>query len=283
MDISLGIITYKDRKIDGLLESIKKQKLQKVRVKEIIVVCIEADKRHIRNLLRKYGFEKAKILTDKKRKGKYNAVNLFFKEAKSGILVMSSGDILLHEAAVESICRPFSDSRTGIVAARPLPMNINSENMLGFTVELLWELHHIISYQQPKFGEFIAFRNLGFILPKTAVDEETIASIIYSRGYKGRYAENAVIYNKGPGTVHDYIKQRRRVYCGHMQLRKISGYKVPTLDSVRIISHLLKRKELLKHPLKALYAISLESAARALGFFDYIAGKDYAVWKIIKK
>ncbi|MEK6916337.1 MAG: glycosyltransferase [Nanoarchaeota archaeon] len=284
MDISLGIITYKDKNLGKLLISLKNQHLKETRIKEIIFICSKKDRKHINRLVQKQKISKTIILVEDKRRGKYSAVNLFLKKAKSKILVECSGDIILHENAIEELCMPFKDKKTGIIASNPIPQNLDIKKPLDYTIGLLWELHHNISLITPKFGELIAFRNLKFKLPKTTVDEEMIAHIIYSKGYKGVYAEKSIIYNKGPKIVRDYIKQRRRIYCGHLQLRKTHNYIVQTLNNTNIFSLVLKKELFTNRKMfMSIYAVILEGISRLLGYLDFLFSKEYSIWEIIDK
>ena len=40
------------------------------------------------------------------------------------------------------------------------------------------------------------------------------------RGLQVRYAPDAMVYNMGPETVGDFVRQRRRNYAGHLYLKK---------------------------------------------------------------
>ena len=44
-------------------------------------------------------------------------------------------------------------------------------------------------------------------------------------GYEIRYVPEAVVHNKGPETVGDFIRQRRRIAAGHLHLLKSQGYR----------------------------------------------------------
>lgn len=287
MRVSLGIITCRDREnLPELLRSISSQRLKKVKIAEIIIVAPDEDEGYIRQVSEASGKWKRKLqlINEGRRKGKYAAVNLFLKQAKSDVLVLCSGDVTLEENAIERLCTPLVDPEVGIVASRPVPVGQGQNRMLYHSIELLWEFHHTISLSSPKFGELMAFRNLYLQIPRTAVDEEMLVSIIVSRGYKGVYARDAVVYNKGPKTAADYIRQRRRIYCGHLALQKGQGYTVPSVSNIRVLRCLLSGKSLKKPPLPGIaYAALLEGISRLLGAVDFIKGVDHSRWKIVRK
>jgi cellulose synthase/poly-beta-1,6-N-acetylglucosamine synthase-like glycosyltransferase len=138
--------------------------------------------------------------------------------------------------------------------------------------------------EQPKFGEFIAFSNIIKQLPPTSVDEEQIAAIIKNNGYMLKYVPQAVVYNKGPDTVREFLRQRRRIYCGHLLLKKYYNYEAATLSGMRILKYLLKNSfsACKKSRLWFCGAIFLELTGRVLGRLDALFKKNHYKWKIVK-
>lgn len=287
MRVSLGIITCRDREnLPELLRSISRQRLKKVKISEIIIVAPDEDESYITQVIGASGRLKRKIqpINEGRRKGKYAAVNLLLQKAKSDILVLCSGDVTLEENAIERLCAPLEKQEVGIVASRPVPVGGSQNRKLEQTVELLWNLRDAISIPTPKFGELIAFRNLHLQIPKTAVDEEMLVALITSQGHKSAYANDAVVYNRGPETVSDYIRQRRRIYCGHLALKKAQGYIAPTVSNMKVLGCLMTHKSLKKPRLAGLaYAVLLEGLSRFLGTVDFMKGVDHSRWKIIRK
>ena len=282
MDISIGLMAHNEEdKIGSLLEALLNQKTKKINVKEIIVVSsgsIDRTDEIVKNFCEKN--RKIKLILQKERKGKASAINEFLKITKSEILVLESADTIPKKDAIENLCKPLNNKKIGIVTGHPIPEN-NNKNYLSFVVELQWLLHHKISLQKPKFGEIIAFRNLFKEIKNTVVDEEYIAMLIKNLGFKDTYAPNAIIYNTGPKTVTDFLKQRRRIYCGHLELRKKNNYKASTIGNFYVFKFLLKEAKLRKiYPV--ILAISLEACGRLLGLYDYYTNKKHYVWEIVK-
>ncbi len=279
MEVSVGIISYKDKKLPNLLKDFSNQKLEDITIKEIIVISdINTENKKWDYLTKEF---KNVHFIFQKRKGKYMAVNKFLDLAKSPILILSSGDIRLKRNTIEKLTKPFQDNKVGIVSARPIPRLKNKKIFLDYTINLIWKLHHQISMKTPKFGEIIAFRNLGFKLPETSVDEEIIASIITKKGYEKKYASNSIIYNSGPTNFFDLIQQRRRIFCGHMNLKKNYNYNVPTTNVFWILENLAKIVDF--KIIRLTVSILIEVVARTLGYIDFLLGKKYYKWKIIKK
>jgi len=279
MEVSIGIMAYNEGKNVGLLlKSIFNQKLKKIKIKEIVVVSSgSTDKTNeiVKNFIKKN--KKIKLIIQKNREGKFSAINEFLKIAKSEILVLESGDTIPKKDAIENLCKLLNNKNVGIVASCPIPKN-DKKNYLGFVIALQWKLHHKLSLQKPKFGELIAFRNLFKEIKNTAVDEEYIAMIIKNLGFKGAYAPDAIVYNTGPKTVVDFLEQRRRIYCGHLELKKKFNYKAASLNNFLVLKIILKNIKM-NNIFHIIFASVLECLSRFLGIMDYYSQKEHYIWE----
>jgi poly-beta-1,6-N-acetyl-D-glucosamine synthase len=82
----------------------------------------------------------------------------------------------------------------------------------------------------PKLGEVTAFRNVISGIPTgSAVDEISIQAMISQLGFQLIYTPDCVVYNKGSVTVRDFLKQRRRIYAGHLKVLQQQNYEVSTM------------------------------------------------------
>ncbi|MBC8501299.1 MAG: glycosyltransferase [DPANN group archaeon] len=282
MNISVGVMAYNEESnIGNLLNAILNQKTKKANIKEIIVVSSgSTDKTNeiVNNFSKKN--KKIKLIVEKERKGKSEAINLFLKKAKSKILVLESADTIPEINSIENLCSRLSSPKVGIGTGRFIPIKSNKK-LMNFIVQLQWKLHHLISKENPKFGELIAFRNIINKIPRTAVDEEEIASIIKKKGLKLIYEPKAIVYNKGPETIKDFIRQRRRIYAGHLELRKRTNHSASTMNKTLLLKTVIKYSfRNISKILHLLIAIILETIARFLGWIDFKVKKDHSIWKI---
>jgi len=225
-----------------------------------------------------------RLITQDKRYGKASAVNLFLQSVRSEVIILESGDTLPAEGSIDALVRPFADPHVGMVGGRPVPVN-REDTFMGFAVHLLWELHHQISLARPKMGELIAFRQIFTRIPhNTAVDEASIEPLIIGQGYRCAYAPDAVVYNKGPETVTDYLKQRRRIFAGHLHVKDTLGYRVSTMNGLQIA--ILFTRALKLDPgyiARATGVALLEILARVLGTYDYYLRKiNPFQWPVVK-
>jgi len=287
---SVGVCAYnEEQNIGQLLDSILKQKLpQNIVLQEIIVVasgCTDNTEMIVKDWQEKD--KRIILISEKQRRGKSAAVNKFIKNAKTRYLVLSSADLLLEKKCLSILLSALSRRKIGLVSPQIVPIN-KANSLIGFAVNLLWELHHRINLQfpdRPKVGELIAFKKIfERIPPSSAVDEANIEPLIHFQDYEVRYCPNAIVYNKGPENIRDFLRQRRRIYAGHMALSKKYGYRVVTQSNFRILGVWLANLKLDPRSLFFTFiVILLEAVGRIIGFLDYKFNiRNHRVWKIAK-
>lgn len=283
--VSIGIMAYNEEaNIGKLLDSLLQQKTFFCEIIEIIVVasgCTDRTEEIVRE--KQKNDSRIILIVQEKREGKASAINIFLKRAKGEILILSSADILpFDHFVIDNLIKPFSDREVGAAGVHPLPVNSPS-SFIGFYVNLFWKLHHQICLISPKCGEMVAFRNvLPEIAYNTATDETWIIALLKKINYKVVYVPEAKIINKGPETVSDFLKQRRRHLVGYIHLKKELNFQPETLN-VFLTLKLLPRciKFNLKEIVFTIGVIFLEGLARVLARYDwYIKKENPYVWKI---
>lgn len=266
----------------ALLSSLLRQQLEKVILAEIIVVS-SASTDKTDEIVKEFAKKDARIslITEDKRNGKSSAINLFIKKATSDVLLIESGDTIPALNTIEKMCEPFLDEKIGMTGGRPVPEN-TSKTFVGYTVNLLWRLHHRLAKLSPKLGEMIAFRRcFDQIPPNSAVDEASIEAIILHKGYKLFYAEQAIIHNKGPEDLKGFIKQRRRIAAGHYWLKKNQHYVVSS-NHTGLLKKITLQELKENFDIRLFFAMGLELYCRFLGFYDfYIRKQNPYAWEIV--
>jgi cellulose synthase/poly-beta-1,6-N-acetylglucosamine synthase-like glycosyltransferase len=281
---SIGVFAHNEEaNILHLLKALTSQKLSEVSIREIIVVSSASTDR-TDDIVRDYALQNpdVSLYTQARREGKSSAINLFMKHAQEQVLVVISGDVIPAEDTIELIVSAFRDPALGASGGRPVPVN-DSKSFIGYAVNLLWRLHHRMALISPKLGEMIAFRKVMDSIPKdSAVDEASIEAIVKQQGLTLRYIPEAIIHNKGPENIADFIKQRRRIQNGHLWLAAKQNYQVISQDKRTLITIL--KEELTEQPQAAVrlaLAVLLEIYCRALGTWDfYVRGKNPFAWEI---
>jgi len=282
---SIGILIHNEAgNIGKLLAALLDQKLTITEIREIIVVS-SASTDESDNIVREYEKrdKRIKLLTEPERRGKSAAINTFLEKAKEEIVVISSGDVLPAEETIEKMLIPFADNSIGMTGSHPVPVN-KPDSFVGYWVNLQWKLHHLIALRSPKLGEMVAFRKVMKSIPQdSAVDEASIEAIIKEHDLNLIYVPEAIVYNKGPENIPEFIKQRRRIAAGHLWLQKRDSYRVSTNNPRLLLSVLGEeiRKEPLKIPAIAMICL-LETWSRFLGWYDLtVLKKNPFKWDII--
>ncbi len=280
---SLGIMAHNEEaNIGRLLEAVFSQRMKNVTVTEIVVVasgCTDNTEAIVCDWAKRD--RRIRLLVQEKRTGKASAINEYLPQAREKILVLCSADLLPEADAIEQLVAPLIDPEVGMTSSRPVPVN-DPERFMGFAAHMLWDLHHRINLISFKAGEMCAFRKIFERIPyHTAVDEASIEPVVRGQGYRVQYVPTAVVYNKGPETVADFLSQRRRIYAGHLAVRDTLGYSVSTMSVRRILATLLRDLDL--RPLHFFWTwavVGLEAYGRMLGLRDYKKRRDHRVWEI---
>ncbi len=286
LSLTIGVCAYNEEKnIGRMLQSLLHQKTENIYIKQILIVssaCTDETNEIVNNLMEKD--KRINLIIQEKREGKASAVNLILKNATGDIIVLASADILPLECTIQRLSIPFFDEAVGMTGGHPVPKD-DKNTFMGFTVHLLWELHHKIALKNPKLGEIIAFRNIvGEIPTDTVVDEAAIEAIIRKKGLNLCYVPDAIIYNKGTSTIDEFLRQRRRIHAGHLYLQKFSGYAPSSMSVINLIRVISENISLgLKIFFWMVGAVVLESYGRLLGIYDfYIAKKKPYIWEVAK-
>jgi cellulose synthase/poly-beta-1,6-N-acetylglucosamine synthase-like glycosyltransferase len=223
------------------------------------------------------------LLVQERREGKASAVNLFLSQAREKVAVLCSADLLPRADAIERVVSPFGDPEIGLATARPVPVN-DRGTFMGFAAHMLWDLHHEINLRSFKAGELIAFRKVLERIPfHTVVDEASIEPVVRGQGYGAVYVPTAIVYNKGPETVKDLLRQRRRIYAGHLSEREALGYSVSTMSGMKILMLVMRWMDWRPRPFLWTWAVAaLEVYGRVLGWRDYKKQRDHHIWEVAK-
>lgn len=284
LNASVGVMAYnEERNIGRLLEALVGQKLSAVSITEIIVVSSGSTDRTdeiVSECARMH--PRIRLIRQESREGKASAINLFLSEASGDVFVLESGDTVPAPECIESLLSPFRDPAVGMTGARPVPVD-DPDRFMGFVVHMLWRLHHRLALRSAKLGEMVAFRSFVRAIPReTAVDEASIEAIVVQEGKVLRYVPEAIVHNKGASNVGDFLKQRRRIYAGHMWLSREQSYEVSTKNVGGILSVLFEDLEWRPRTLVwTLGGVFLEFVGRFLGVVDYrVLRKNPYTWDV---
>jgi biofilm PGA synthesis N-glycosyltransferase PgaC len=281
--VSIGVCAYnEERNIGACLASLIKQQLHDFDLVEMIVVSSGSTDR-TDEVVKEFQTREARIqlLRQERREGKNSAVNLFLGHAKGDILVLANADNQLADGTLQKLLDHFADDGVGVVGGRPVPIN-RKDDLAGFAVHMLWDMHHRVSLIHPKVGELIAFRRLDKQLPLTTQsDEDIIRMELERKGLRTEYEPDAIVFNKGPANLRDFVKQRTRVNIGEKYMKRLYDYDIPTWDSRFLFASFLSfLQDNRAHPFLVLGAMGLEAYARLYATVYVALDKgDQAVWQ----
>ena len=236
--ISIIITAYKETKtigkaITAFIDNKIKQDY------EILAVCPDEDTtKVIKYYERKY--KNVKHIKDQGI-GKPAALNNAFKLARGNILILSDGDVYVSNNAVNELLTILKQEKTGAVTGRPVSISPRT-TMLGYWSHLLTDAGaHLTRLERGRKGKFIvasgylfAMKRLFDRIPEDALADDAVMShMIWQKGYRIGYAENALVYVKYPETFNDWILQKKRSTGGYKQIKEIFGNKVPRMRSFK--------------------------------------------------
>jgi cellulose synthase/poly-beta-1,6-N-acetylglucosamine synthase-like glycosyltransferase len=281
---SVGVTAYNEEEnIGALLDSLIEQHLHQVEIVEIIIVASACTDRTV-PIVHEYmqRSPKIKLIEQERREGKTSAVNLFLAAAQTDICVLESGDTIPHESAIEHMVRMFVDPNLGMVGAHKVPVN-TPEHITGLLTHLRLRMEHELCLEIPRLGELIAFRKVfERIPPDIAMDEAFVEALVIRHGMTVQYAPDAVVYNVGPTTIDDFVRQRRRNHAGHLYLKHKYGYAVSSIQNSRVTRIAMKEVWGVLQLLWVLFLLAvLEGWSRLLGWYDFAIKRDrHVVWNM---
>jgi cellulose synthase/poly-beta-1,6-N-acetylglucosamine synthase-like glycosyltransferase len=281
---SVGVTAYNEEEnIGHLLDALLDQHLHDVEIAEIIVVasaCTDRTVEIVRELIQRDG--RVKLIEQERREGKTSAVNCFLAAAQSDICVLESGDTIPHEYAVEHLVRIFADPAVGMVGAQKVAVN-TPDHITGLLSHLRLRMEHELCLDIPRLGEMIAFRKLFDRIPSDiAMDEAFVEALVVKHGLTVKYAPDAIVYNTGPTTIQDFVRQRRRNHAGHLYLKHKYGYAVSSIQNQRVLRIAFKMIWGIVQFFWVLFLLAaLEGWSRLLGWYDYAVKRDrHVAWNM---
>jgi len=268
LSVSICIPAYNESKnIKRILNALHWQITNKIIINKIVVVSsgsTDDTNEIVQECCDKY--PNIYLIREPTRNGKASAINEFLKVVDDEVVVIESADTIPDMDTIEKLCEPFlKDEKIGMTGGAPIPVN-DSNTFLGYVIHAWWWFHRNI----PRFGEIIAYRNiLQDISPTTAVDEAYTQAKLIQQGYKIAHIDEAIVRNKGPETIKDLIKQRRRIFNGHARLYAEEKVKINNMTKSSIKLLLFKYEiHNFKHLFWFLGGIAIEIYARFLGAYD---------------
>lgn len=273
---SVGIMAFNEEEnIEFLLQDVLRQETEGFLIVEVIVVvsgCTDRTQDIVKKMQDKNN--RIRLLIQEEREGKASAINLFLSQANGAYVVLISADVRINSKTIKKILEPLRNSHVGMAGGRIVPVN-RSDTFMGYGVQLMWQLCHQLSHVKPKLGEMVAFKNIVREIPReTAVDEAYLEAFFSKQNLTLAYVPDALVYNKGPETIKEFLSQRQRIFIGHLWIRKRFHYSVSSLD-VSLIAGLVA-KNITSNPQHFFWTVGLlflEVVARLRGSLAFLISR----------
>lgn len=216
--ISVVIPTYNEEAtIKGKLENLLKQDYPRELMEVIVIDSASTDNtiEILKNFLEKNEVS-IKIITEKERRGKAEALNTVFKQFQGNILIISDADSILEENAISQLISNFEDQEVGAATGRQILLNPDQTNVtkLEKSYRNLYQNIRIgesLMDSTPIFhGELSGYRKdlLERFVAKTIADDSTLAVKIRKKGYRSIYDPEAIFYEYTPHSFKSRFQQK---------------------------------------------------------------------------
>ena len=283
----VGIPVFNEaQNIGNLLEAIIRTTSGDPRVEKILVVSSSTDTTD--TVVKGFSDvdKRVALVKEEERRGKASAWNMLIQYAEDkgfDSLVYMGGDNIPFQNGISRLLDGLENG-FGIVGGRPIPID-SPKTFIGWCTNLQWNIHHqVCKYVKPKVtGELCAFRTkVVREMPPGLINDDTYLERLFEiRGFNVGYCENAMVLLKGPATLTDLIRQRRRIYIGHHQIRAYVGQKPST---IWYRSFLLIRKALPSRGLRPfiylVLDIFLQGAVYLIAKLDFYRGSLPYKWSM---
>ena len=221
--VSFVIATWNEEKtILGKLKNTLALDYPKNKLEIIVIDSGSTDQTN--NIVRK--FKRVRLIAEKERKGKADALNKAFKKCKGDIVVISDSDCRLDKDILKKSMPYFFDPKVGALTGRQILLN-SKENLATKTEQnyrnfyfMIRKAESIIDSTLVFHGEFSAFRRklLDNIYDDSVADDSELALRIRKKNYRALMIWDAIYREYAPNRLSDRMKQKYRRAQGLVQI-----------------------------------------------------------------
>ena len=281
----IGICAYNgEANIGKLLQNLLTQQLDRnFRLNRIIVVasgCTDKTEEIVMDYSKTHST--VKLITEGEKRGKTSALNKMLDAVRADILVYLNADVVPVQGSINAMLKYFLDNSVGAVTTKAVPVD-DRKKFAGFYSHFFWLFSHLICVNLfvKVHGELCAIRSklVGKIPWDVPWEDHYFEVVTRRQGFKVVYAQDAVVFTKGPGSVADILRWRRRTFTGYMYLRKKYIDWTPTPDLLKVFFFLKKVVNLndLREVVWTWVIAFLEAVVFLMALFDlkrgYVPGK----------
>jgi len=198
------------------------------------------------------------VLATNKRRGKSEAVNVFYDNCDSDILILSDGDTIIKEGAIDKMLRHFKDEDVGVVGGRPIPILNRKNNLVESWYRIAYEWWAYSRQKEQDTGTFymcsgnlMAVRRTAFYRIPTwmLIDDAYLSYMAYVNAWKVVYDQDAKVFFSTPKKIWHYMLQKKRIQGGWMQIKSFSngGVAISYTRRINYLWWMFKRDPSLKN------------------------------------
>jgi len=293
--VSIGI-TSKDEEAtiaDAIRASVNQRGVDEL---EVLVVVAGADRTIERAEEAASKDPRVRVFVEAQPRGKPAAINTILREGRGSIIVLTDGDAMLAQGAVEAILEAFRQRDVGAATGHPVPTSAAAPFM-DFVARTSHELFHRIRLtEMAKLGTVSQASGylLGIrreLLPplpegRGLMDDSVISSVIRRQGYRIAYCPNALVSVHFPATVGDFLIQKRRTRRGLARRTSEGGLRARRTPLWELKQALTHSRGLIGPSARELvyvfgFAI-LTAASWLLAYWDRLAGRGKDdIWRAV--
>lgn len=292
--VTIGISAFNEEaNIQHLLRSILAQKEKSFILERVILICdgcTDKTEARAKEIARKYPI--IAIVADDKRIGKIERLNQMYRLNTSKILVIFDADILLdNDQVIATMIKEFNDPQVALVAANKLPVKARglTEKLINHWYNLWYEIRKDLNHGDNVHNfSSCAFAIRGSFAQKIHYPKDIypITKFTYfsaiEAGLKVKFAKEALVLFRSPGSIHDYILQTKRFR--KIQEKNASYYgdwiynvgKIPLRKKIFVVA-----KMAFINPVNTLFAISFRLVVEFFSLLKPI-DTDRAIWREVK-
>lgn len=214
--VSVGICAHDEEETIGTL--LDQVMAEDIPLEEVLVVVAGDDDTATIVEEKADRHDTIRLLQEEERRGQTAAQNWILAEATGEVLLLVDGDGLITDGSLEALVDRYTGEN--ILYGREIPDTDGS--LLGRMTDLLWELHHDLCLEQPKFSTQIGLipgTLLDRIPEDIVLDDEYIGVMARDKGYDIEYVPDAVKHHHTDTTLRFIFHQRRKNWSGRLQIQ----------------------------------------------------------------
>lgn len=175
-------------------------------------------------LLRQY--PDMQVLHEPERCGKVGAINRGMRYVSSELVIFCDANSMLTPGTAREVVKRFSDPRVGCVAGEKRVVIPQQESAQGAGEGFYWKIESFIKRLESEVnstvgaaGEICAIRTSLFepLEPDTILDDFVLSLRMVEKGYKIKYAREALATEMASFSISDEMKRKVRIAAGCIQ------------------------------------------------------------------